>query len=100
MNEPSRFVNLDQEGAGRLVDLDPAEHEFLAHRIHVAHPVRIMVRRSWRSGTARGCRTTTPHSMVASGSDKRQHFAVDVLNDVADELDCSSVDSARQAARH
>jgi hypothetical protein len=38
--------------------------------------------------------------MVASGSDKRQHFAVDVLTEVADELDCSSVDSARQAARH
>lgn len=37
--------------------------------------------------------------MLANWSNKRQHAAVDMLTEVADELDRSSGDSARQAAR-
>jgi DNA-binding MarR family transcriptional regulator len=36
--------------------------------------------------------------MLVNWSDKRQHTAVEMLNEIADELDRSSVDSARQAA--
>jgi DNA-binding MarR family transcriptional regulator len=37
--------------------------------------------------------------MLANWSDKRQRAAVEMLHEVADELDRGSVDSARQAAR-